>query len=454
MIKQEFVDRENELKILKEAYNSGRAEFIILYGRRRIGKTELIKKSKEAEKSIYFFVEEALEEENLDSFKKQVAVFLSNPLIEKAELSWEELFKEIAGEDNLVLIFDEFPNLIKENKGILSKFQKIWDELLVSTTIKLVVCGSSISMIESHLLGYQSPLYGRRTGQILLPPLKYYHIKEFIELSTDDIIKVYGITDGIPYYILDAAYRLKNKEKLEDIFLPGKILFEEAEILIKYELRDPTRYYKILKAISFGYTKFGDIVTYTGFNPSIVSQYLDNLLKLHIIEDTFPLGERKEKSRNRRYMFLDNYFHFYFRFIYPNKSELFETGRINNFEVKFNQYLGTVFEKVCKQYLLQKKDKLPFRFTKIGRWWHKDKEIDIVAINEETKEIGFFECKYRSLKLKEAKDILNELKEKSKYVDWDQEKRTEYFGLIAKKIERKEVFRKDGSKIVFDFEDF
>jgi len=104
--------------------------------------------------------------------------------------------------------------------------------------------------METHLLGYQSPLYGRRTGQILLPPLKYYHLKEFIELPIDDIIKIYGITDGIPYYILDAAYRLKNNENLEDIFRQGRILFEEAEILIKYELRDPTRYYKILKAIS------------------------------------------------------------------------------------------------------------------------------------------------------------------------------------------------------------
>ena len=453
MTKQKFVNREHELKILKDAYNSDRAEFIIVYGRRRIGKTELLKQSKAEEKFVYFFVEEALEEENLNTFKDIVAGFLSNPLIAKAELSWLDLFNELAKVDNLVLIFDEFPNLVKKNKRFLSQLQKIWDELLADTTIKLVVCGSSISLMETHLLGYQSPLYGRRTGQILLPALKYYHLKEFIELPVDDIIRIYGITDGIPYYILDAAYMLKNNENLEDIFRPGRILFEEAEILIKYELRDPTRYYKILKAISFGYTKFGDIATYTGFSTSIVSQYLSNLIKLHIIEDTFPIGERKEKTRNRRYTFSDNYFQFYFRFIYPHKSELLETGRITNFDAKFNQYMGTVFEKVCTQFLLLNRDRLPFAITKLGRWWHKDKEIDVVALDEESKEIGFFECKYSTLKFKDAFAILAGLKNKSGYVDWNCGKRKEYFGLIAKKIEDKERLRKEGY-FIFDFDDF
>ena len=372
MIKQMFVDRVNELSTLKQAYNSDRAEFIIIYGRRRVGKTELIKKSIENKNALYFFVEEALEADNLSSFKSKVAQLLGNPLIEKAQLSWEEVFDEVVKKDDVVIVFDEFPNLIKENKAIMSKFQKIWDEKLCRTKIKLVMCGSSISMMENYLLGYKSPLYGRRTGQMFLQPLKFFHIKKFIDLPFEDIIKIYGITDGIPYYILEACYRLKNGEKLCEIFQPGKLLFEEAEVLIKYELRDPTRYYRILKAISLGYTKFGEITKYTEFNPSLISQYLDNLINLHIIEESFPVGEKKEKVRNRRYNFSDNYFNFYFRFIYPNKSELFEKRSISNFDYKYNQYLGFIFEKACREFLCEKSRLLPFSANKMGRWWNKE----------------------------------------------------------------------------------
>lgn len=446
MHKQKFVDREKERDFLKKAYNSKRAEFIIIYGRRRIGKTELIKKSIEKRKAIYFFVEDALENENLNSFKKKVADLLNNPLIEKAELSWEELFDEIIKKDNLIVILDEFPNLIKKNKAILSKFQKIWDEKLIKSKIKLVVCGSSISMMENYLLNYKSPLYGRRTGQIFLQPLKFFHIRDFIKLPFEEIIKIYGITDGIPYYILEASYRLKNKEKLEEIFQQGKILFEEAEILIKNELREPTRYYKILKAISFGYTKFGEIVSYTGFQPTLISQYLNNLINLHIIDESFPIGEKKERVRNRRYALSDNYFNFYFRFIYPNKSELLEKGFMENFGTKYNQYLGFIFEKACKEFLIE--NKLFFQFTKIGRWWHKDKEIDLIAMNEKTKEILFVECKWKDKV--DANKILNELKEKSKFVDWNNEKRQEYFCIIAKSFKRK---IKENDVYCFDLKD-
>jgi len=115
--------------------------------------------------------------------------------------------------------------------------------------------------------------------------------------------------------------------------------------------------------------------------------------------------------------------------------------------------LLVIFEKICKQFLLLNRDTLPFTFTKIGRWWHKDKEIDVVALNEESKEIGFFECEYTTLKFKDALDIIAELKKKSRYVDWNTSKRKEHFGVIAKKIADKYRLRKEGY-IVFDFDDF
>ena len=447
-----FVNRESELSSLQEAFRSDRAELIVIYGRRRIGKTELIKKAIHGKKAGYFFVEQALEKDNLESFKKIVSQTLENPLIARGDFTWEELFELIANEDRLIIAFDEFPNLISENKALLSKFQKIWDELLKNTTIKLILCGSSISMMENYLLNHRSPLYGRRTGQLFVRPLKARHILDFGAASIEEAVEIFGITDGIPEYIKEVCYRLKHGEKLDEVFQPNKSLFSEAEILVKSELREPARYFKILKAIAFGNTKFGDIVNYTGFPTSTVSKYLSNLTNLHIVEESYPVLDLEERRRNKRYNLSDNYFDFYFRFIHPNKSELILNGQISNFDSDYNRYLGKVFEKFSKEVLEEYAGMLPFKFTRIGRWWHKDEEIDIVALNEGTKEILFMECKWKHLDHRSASRVIGSLKEKAKHFRWDNEKRKEYFGIMAKKIEDKEKFRKIGYQ-VFDLDD-
>ncbi len=448
-----FVNRESELSSLQEAFRSDRAELIVIYGRRRVGKTELIKKAIHGKKAGYFFVEQALEKDNLESFKKIVSQTLDNPLIARGDFIWEELFELIANEDRLIIAFDEFPNLISENKALLSKFQKIWDELLKNTTIKLILCGSSIAMMENYLLNYKSPLYGRRTGQLFVRPLKARHIPDFGAVSIEEAVEIFGITDGIPEYIKEVCYRLKHGERLNEVFQPNKSLFSEAEILVKSELREPTRYFKILKAIAFGNTKFGDIVNYTGFPTSTVSKYLSNLINLHIVEESYPVLDPEERRRNKRYNLSDNYFDFYFRFIHPNKSELILNGQISNFDSDYNRYLGKVFEKFSKEVLEDYADMLPFKFSRIGRWWHKDDEIDIVALNEGTKEVLFVECKWKHLDHRGASRVIGSLKEKAKRFRWNNEKRKEYFGIMAKKIEDKEKFRKMGYQ-VFDLDDF
>ena len=220
-----FVNRKKELSSLNNFFNSDRAELIVIYGRRRIGKTELIKEAIKGQKAAYFFVEQALEKDNLDSFKKIISKTIDNPLIAKADLTWEELFQQISKEEKLIIVLDEFPNLITENKTLLSKFQKIWDEILKNTTIKLILCGSSIPMMESYLLDHKSPLYGRRTGQLFIMPLKAGYILDFGVNSIENAIRVFGITDGIPEYIKDVCYRLNNGERLEEVFQQDKALF-------------------------------------------------------------------------------------------------------------------------------------------------------------------------------------------------------------------------------------
>ena len=447
-----FINRERELSSLQEAFRSDRAELIVIYGRRRIGKTELIKKAISGKKAGYFFVEQALEKDNLDSFRKITSQAIGDPLIARGDFTWEELFELIAGEDKLIIAFDEFPNLISENKALLSKFQKIWDELLKNTTVKLILCGSSISMMENYLLNYRSPLYGRRTGQIFVRPLKARHIRDFGAASIEEAVEIFGITDGIPEYINEVCYRLQHGEKLGEVFQPNKSLFSEAEILIKSELRNPVRYFKILKAVAFGNTKFGDIVNYTDFPAATVSKYLSNLINLHIVEESYPLLDEKERSRNKRYHLSDNYFNFYFRFIYPNKSELILNGQITDFYSDYNRYLGQIFEKFSKEFIEVRAGMLPCKFSRIGGWWHKDHEIDIVALNDKTKEILFVECKWKQLDRRSTMTIIGSLKEKAKYFRWNNEKRREYFGVIAKKIEDKEKLRAVGYQ-VFDLDD-
>ncbi|MCD4843939.1 MAG: ATP-binding protein, partial [Methanosarcinales archaeon] len=378
---------------------------------------------------------------------------LNNPLIRKGDFTWEELFELIANEEKLIIAFDEFPNLISENKALLSKFGKIWDELLKNTTVKLILCGSSISMMENYLLNYKSPLYGRRTGQLLVKPLKAMHIIEFGATTFEEAVEIFGITDGIPEYIKEVCYRLKHNERLDEVFQPNKSLFSEAEILIKSELRDPTRYFSILKAIAFGKTKFGEIVNYTDFPTATVSKYLSNLINLHIVEESYPMHDDKELRRNRRYYLSDNYFNFYFRFIYPNKSEMILNGQITGFYSDYNRYLGKIFEKISKEFLEKSTGLLPFKFSRIGKWWYKDKEIDLIVLNDETKEILFIECKWKRLDYRSVIKIIKSLKEKSKSFEWNNDKRKEYFGIISREIRNKEQLLKDGF-IVFDMDDF
>jgi AAA+ ATPase superfamily predicted ATPase len=221
---------------------------------------------------------------------------------------------------------------------------------------------------------------------------------------------------------------------------------------LKQELRETARYFSILKAIAYGKHRFGEVANFTELDKSIISKYLNNLAVLRLIRKEYPVTQKKE-IRNARYVFSDNYLNFWFRYVYPYRSVI-EEGKIDrlfdSIKDDFNSYLGFVFEKVCKEFLWDQE--LPFEFTRLGRWWHKDKEIDIVALNEETKEIAFFEVKWSNLDLNGAKRVLKELRGKSGFVDWNSGTRVEYFGLIAKRLEGKESLIEQGY-LCYDLDD-
>lgn len=454
---QQFIDREDELRVLEERFGRSEPEFIMLYGRRRVGKTELVTRFIRDKPSVYFLAEEKRYADNLNEMKEMMGDFLKDEEFKLMKFeNWVQLSKSFLGriKERTVLVIDEFPYLVRQNKGIPSEFQKMWDmHISKSKEVMLILIGSSVSMMEK-MLGRKSPLFGRRTAQLEAKPIDVFRIKEFLPgYGAEDRIKVYGCVDGIPMYLRQFNSDLPVFDNIENIFFRrDALLYNEAELLLRQEFREPANYFAILRAISFGNTRQSEIVNYTDIDKTVISKYMQNLEEVRIIRREYPVTEKKEKKRSARYRFSDNYFRFWFRFVYPNKT-LIEKSSQKAFEImreNYHEYLGFVFEEAAGELLWKTR---PFNFTRLGRWWHKEREIDLVALNEESKEITFFECKWKDLKEGKARKILGELKEKSESVDWQRGKRKEHFGLIAKHIEDKDGLRADGH-FAFDLKDF
>ena len=454
---QQFVNRTEEIKSLNGFYRQGSPQFIVIYGRRRVGKTELIKQFITGKDHIYFLAGESKDESNIKELQSLMNSTLKDTLFEKAEFKdWFSLFKEFKGKiknKKIVLVIDEFSYLIKQNSSIPSIFQKIWDEILSQTNIYLILCGSSISMMERDVLSYQSPLFGRRTGQWKIEPLKFKYLNSFFpKYKLEQLIQVFAILDAIPLYLqkFDSDQPIGNNI-LNKIFSSGEFLYQEAEFLLKTELREPSNYFTILKAISFGNYKAKDIINSTGLDKTLISKYLDNLIKLHIIKKEFPVTSKKEKSRDTLYRFKDNYFQFWFRFVYSNKS-MIEEGKnkllLKQISDEFKKQVSFVFEEISRQFLLQSQN-LPFIFNRIGKWWDKKREIDIVAINEQKKEIMFCECKWQENI--NPLEIFEGLKEKARFIDWNNQRRKEYYIIIAKSFKNRKI--KEPDLILFDLKD-
>ena len=456
-----FIDREEELEFLQDRHSKKGFDFILIYGRRRIGKTELIKNFIKDKSYMYFLCSKAGTATNISRFKKQVARFFSEPEIASEDL--EEIFSYIISraKEKLVIVFDEFPYLVEKDDAVPSLFQRVIDEVLKDENMMLIICGSSMSMME-ELLGYKNPLYGRKTGHMKIDPLEFMHFKEFFPSNTkEENIKIYSILGGVPFYLekFDAEKSVLENAR-EQILSKRGMLYEEVDFLLKEEFREPDIYKNILSAISSGSTRVAEISDKSGIKASDMDRYLKALMRLGIIRKDTPVTEKK--SKKTLYTIDDNFFDFYSMFFEPNRSDI-EIGEIRSVEgslkKNFNTYMGRKFEKLVRTEMLMYL--CPFAATKTGRWWgfhreggkRKELEIDAVCLNENTNEILFLECKWKNLSEREAFGILEGLKRKTGFVHWNNEVRKEYFGLVAKKIEGKEEIRKEGF-FIFDLDDF
>lgn len=426
------------MKALNKKWNSGDSQLFVIYGKRRVGKTELVKQFCKDKPAIYFLADKRNHIDQLKELGRVVGNFFNEDILTRNGFhDWIEFFKYISEKESgpLVIAIDEYPYLVETDAATSSIFQKGWDEYLKKSKVFFILLGSSISMMESETLIHKSPLFGRRTGQILINPMSFANSwKFFPRKKFEQFLKVYSITGGMPLYLLQIDGGETIKENIEKkIFAHTEFLHNEVEFMLKEELREPKNYLAILKAISWGKRKFGEIVNETGLEKNIITKYLSVLEKLRLIEKEIPVTEKNpQKSRKGLYQISDNFFRFWFQFVFPFKSDL-EIGRFDyvsdQLAKKFNLLESLVYEKICQELIFDFVKNL-FPIERVGRWWDNENEIDVVGISERENKIVFAECKWSSKPV--GSDIFRNLEKKSHFVQWGTGKGDKYFVLFSK----------------------
>lgn len=431
-----FVDREKELRFLEEKWAETKPHMIVLWGKRRVGKTELIKQFIADKPGVYFMAESTSDKDQLHRFSQALGRFFDEPLLQTRGFpAWEEAFAYLKAKNRrFVLAIDEFPYLIQSNPAITGLFQKGWDEYLAGGNTYLVLFGSSVAMMENEVLGYKSPLYGRRSGQWLIEPMPFRAVSQFrAGRSFVDRLMHYAVAGGIPAYWLQFSQGKEIANNLRDhVLKKGEMLYDEVEFLLRAELREPRFYFALLQAIAHGKRKLGEIVNATGLGQPLVNKYLGVLASLRIVEREVPVTENAPlKSKKGLYRISDEFCRFWFRFILSRRSEL-EMGLLEQVLedaiTQLPQYMGGVYETVAKEVLLDKMDTF-FPFTAIGRWWDRAEEIDLVAVNAIRDSILF--CEVKATGKTVGVDVLDSLQAKARKVRWGSANREERFCLFS-----------------------
>ena len=401
-----FIGRKAELKQLNEQYNSSRFEFAVIYGRRRIGKTSLIQEFIKDKKALFFTGLETTQKQNLVNLSQVILQSsLDDITFNSFQAALENVFEK-AKKERIIFVIDEYPYLANTYPAISSILQLLIDKNKEDSKLFLILCGSSLSFMKEQVLGYQSPLYGRRTSQYKIKPFSFFETCDYFNsFSYEEKAFIYGLTSGIPLYISLFRENKSLKQNIIDIFLSSNgYLFEEPTNLIKQECRDPSTYNSIIQAIATGATKLSEISNQVGIETGLCTTYIKKLISLGIIIKDYPIY--KPSKKQTIYLLEDHMFQFWYKFILPNIS-LINIGMgekvYEKIEPHFYEFMGYIFEDICKQYLwlLNIREELPLFFLKLGRWWGNDPrikaeaEIDILAYNDEN-QILLGECKWRN----------------------------------------------------------
>ena len=406
-----FLGREKEILDLEKEYNRD-GGFVVIYGRRRIGKTTLIKQFIKSKTAFYFLATKEVESQSMKRFAGVIARTTGNSVLQKAAFSdWLDLFQAVADykpNEKKVLVIDEFPYLVKVNDSFPSILQNAWDEILKDSNVMLILCGSLISMMKKHALSYESPLYGRRTAQMRIAPLPFTTVYENQKLSFEEAAEQYSITGGVPKYMEFFSDGQPLYEQIkENVLSKNGFLYEEPNFLLTDEVQVPTNYFSIIKVIADGNHKLGTIAGILGLETSALTPYLKTLSELGFTEKQVPVTEKNaEKTRKGLYFISDNFLRFWFRYVYPYKGEL----ELDNTQISLDEldkdfkekFVAFAYEDICKEIFARLcSDKaIDFTPSKIGSYWLNDKsgntQIDVMAIDTVNKRLFAGECKYHN----------------------------------------------------------
>ncbi|WP_049933248.1 ATP-binding protein [Halorubrum ezzemoulense] len=391
-----MINRETELEWLTSHLSRAERQLLVVYGRRRVGKTTLVTTALDAleDTSVYYLCDERGATHNARRFAAQCAAALDDitPDVDGFVEAFQYLTARVDGP--CVVALDEFSYLVDEDDTIPSVFQTVVDDVLAGTDVSLVLLGSSISMMEEGVLSYESPLYGRRTGQWELAPLSFADVRAFF--PDDDLetqIQLYSVLGGVPAYLEQFDPGLSLLENVEQSILSkGEFLYEEPEFLLRQELREPATYMAILEAIAGGATRVTEIANEIGRDASSLSRYLQNLTQLAILEREHPVTDPDGRGL---YRLTDDFLRFWFRYVAPNRGTL-EQGRTAPVRSAIAETLPThtsrTFETVCQQAV--RTPGFPVSCSRVGRWWYGGEEIDIAGVNRETETLLLGECKW------------------------------------------------------------
>jgi AAA+ ATPase superfamily predicted ATPase len=412
-----FVDRAAELERLTERYESNDAEMIVLYGRRRLGKSELVRQSiKDREDAVYYQAVESTAKNQFEDFVD--AVTGTFPDMERVRRDWETLL-DVLGERDAVVVIDEFPFLLEEDDSLLSRIQRVWDTQLQETGMTLVLVGSSISVMEDEVLAGGSPLYGRRTATIDLEPLSVEDATSFFpDYDAETAVKAWSVYGGTPFYLQTVDPDKTPAENVQSSILSESgLLRSEPEFLLRTELRQPNTYFSVLRALAHGRRKPNEIAGMAGVDSSSISTYLQKLRRLRLVERHIPVTASPTSSKRGRYRLSAPLFRFWFRFVYGRQDSLRTLGEDAYEEIvapDFADYVSPLFEVLCQQKLPELLDR---QFLDVGQWWHKEHELDVIGLTKEGLIAG--ECKFTSNPVSEG--VLHDLERTVENVRWSEE---------------------------------
>ncbi len=422
-----FIGREAELRFLNDKYETEGGQLVVLYGRRRVGKTETLREFCKGKPHIFFSCTQTTDRVQLQKFSRQILkedIPARNYVAEFTD--WEKALRAVLdlpyGDKKKLLIIDEFPYMCKSNKSIPSILQNLWDAELRDANVMVVLCGSAMSFIEKELLAEKNPLYGRATGICKMKEMGFYDAAKFFpDYSERDKVIAYSVLGGIPHYLRQWNPTLSVGENIKrNILTKGCILYSEVDFLLHQELRETPIYNSIIEAVALGNTTLNNINQKSLVeNTSKTSVYLKNLIELGIVEREFSVDAKVKEQANRNrgtYKLTDNFFRFWYAFGFANFSQL-EDGDVDGVyeyvvEPALHEFASFTFEDVCHEFIreMQKKNELPFRYSKIGRWTGKttirnknaengqrlgETEIDLLCIDQKAENYLVGECKFK-----------------------------------------------------------